>query len=371
MPLIHSKTPKAFKENIRTEIHAGKPQKQAVAIAYSVKREAEHKHAGGGRICMACGGKACSYAEGGEVKGVHESVPRLKSHPRYGYGEKEHAGRSEMGHATIQDSEKYGPFAKEEAKRVLGELRQMPNPKLKGLAEGGEVDDTSSDHSGGYDRTKNVGGGTVKGASGADIMHPSTWWAKGGEIKERDRSWSKAGRSSLEDLHKLKEMIKGSDKPEEHKKMFIEQIDKDIASHPQNKMALGGHVGKSGAQILSELPESDPFAGGEEHSKMAARMAKKRPTDKEVEEGAAKARVLREKEREAHREKMRKERGYAEGGEVEDHEDHLDIDLDHHADDEIAEGLGYELMEAIHSKEPKKIMEVLEACVLSCMMKGE
>ena len=43
MPLKKSKTEKALKENIKTEIKAGKPQKQAVAIAYSVKREAEKK----------------------------------------------------------------------------------------------------------------------------------------------------------------------------------------------------------------------------------------------------------------------------------------------------------------------------------------
>jgi hypothetical protein len=41
MPLKKSATPKAFKENIKTEIKAGKPVKQAVAIAYSEKREAE------------------------------------------------------------------------------------------------------------------------------------------------------------------------------------------------------------------------------------------------------------------------------------------------------------------------------------------
>jgi len=41
MPLIKSKSPKAFKENIKTEVKAGKPIKQAVAIAYSEKREAE------------------------------------------------------------------------------------------------------------------------------------------------------------------------------------------------------------------------------------------------------------------------------------------------------------------------------------------
>lgn len=40
MPLVHSKSKKAFEENIRREIKAGKPPKQAVAIAYSVKRKA-------------------------------------------------------------------------------------------------------------------------------------------------------------------------------------------------------------------------------------------------------------------------------------------------------------------------------------------
>jgi hypothetical protein len=36
-------TPKALKANIKAEIAAGKPPKQAVAIAYSVQREAEKK----------------------------------------------------------------------------------------------------------------------------------------------------------------------------------------------------------------------------------------------------------------------------------------------------------------------------------------
>ena len=41
MPLIKSMTPKALKANIKKEIEAGKPPKQAVAIAYSVQREAK------------------------------------------------------------------------------------------------------------------------------------------------------------------------------------------------------------------------------------------------------------------------------------------------------------------------------------------
>jgi hypothetical protein len=43
MPLIASMTPKALKANIKAEIAAGKPPKQAVAIGYSVQRKAEKK----------------------------------------------------------------------------------------------------------------------------------------------------------------------------------------------------------------------------------------------------------------------------------------------------------------------------------------
>lgn len=43
MPLKKSTSEKAFKQNVKAEIKAGKPVKQAVAIAYSVKREAKKK----------------------------------------------------------------------------------------------------------------------------------------------------------------------------------------------------------------------------------------------------------------------------------------------------------------------------------------
>lgn len=43
MPLIHSKKPSALKKNIATEVKAGKPVKQAVAIGYSVQHEAKRK----------------------------------------------------------------------------------------------------------------------------------------------------------------------------------------------------------------------------------------------------------------------------------------------------------------------------------------
>lgn len=46
MPLEHSASRAAFSHNVSTEMRAGKPQKQAVAIAYSEKRRAGGKDAG-------------------------------------------------------------------------------------------------------------------------------------------------------------------------------------------------------------------------------------------------------------------------------------------------------------------------------------
>jgi len=46
MPLVKSKSKKAFSKNVEIEMNAGKPQKQAVAIAYSVKRSAGKKDGG-------------------------------------------------------------------------------------------------------------------------------------------------------------------------------------------------------------------------------------------------------------------------------------------------------------------------------------
>lgn len=43
MPLIKSTSKKAFQKNVKREIAAGKPPKQAVAIAYSTKRAAAKK----------------------------------------------------------------------------------------------------------------------------------------------------------------------------------------------------------------------------------------------------------------------------------------------------------------------------------------
>jgi hypothetical protein len=43
MPLKQSSSKKAFDQNLKTEIKAGKPIKQSLAIAYSIQRKAKKK----------------------------------------------------------------------------------------------------------------------------------------------------------------------------------------------------------------------------------------------------------------------------------------------------------------------------------------
>ena len=43
MPLVKSASKSAFRKKIKAEMAAGKPVKQSVAIAYSVKRKAQGK----------------------------------------------------------------------------------------------------------------------------------------------------------------------------------------------------------------------------------------------------------------------------------------------------------------------------------------
>ena len=48
MPLVKSPSKEAFRKNIKAEM-SGKPQKQAVAIAYSVQRKAQSAKRGKGK----------------------------------------------------------------------------------------------------------------------------------------------------------------------------------------------------------------------------------------------------------------------------------------------------------------------------------
>jgi len=77
MPLIQGKSKKAFKENMETEMDAGKPQKQALAIAYSVQRKNKAKKMAEGGEVKTLGdmiGYPKAMAEGGEVEEHYDSI---------------------------------------------------------------------------------------------------------------------------------------------------------------------------------------------------------------------------------------------------------------------------------------------------------
>jgi hypothetical protein len=182
MPLMHMKSPKAFKHNIEVEEKAGKPQKQAVAIAYSEKAHAEHKKhlASGGMVqdCPLCGKmppeeneweageesdnslagyadggeikkpeppnpigypQGASWSNGGEIKGVHKPNGLNRDTGTSMAGVHARAAADDDGYVSKEAST---DFSKDQHRRVLGEMKSMKKPDL--YAEGGDVESDDS-----------------------------------------------------------------------------------------------------------------------------------------------------------------------------------------------------------------------------------
>lgn len=112
MSLIKGKSEKAFKQNVRTEMHEGKPQKQSLAIAYAMKRK-HKKLADGGPVLPGAASAQQSmrdafnprkrFADGGSVygtKGVHEDVPMYNREKN-----RVEKGKSQAGHLINQHGE--------------------------------------------------------------------------------------------------------------------------------------------------------------------------------------------------------------------------------------------------------------------------
>jgi hypothetical protein len=116
MPLIPGKSKKSFGKNVETEMDAGKPQKQALAIAYAMKRKGKKK-----------------MAEGGSMeKGVHQ--PYGDADLGKSKTPKERMGQSMAGDAARDKHQ----WANQEHRRVLEEGRKQ---KTGYFAEGGQITD--------------------------------------------------------------------------------------------------------------------------------------------------------------------------------------------------------------------------------------
>jgi hypothetical protein len=122
MPLIKSKSDKAFKSNIKAEIAAGKPVKQAVAIAYSTKRAAK-KATGGAVDPMNYDSDQDYYQAVGRLKDEDDDTVEEQPPRRAVMAEQRRKEKSaKKNSANWQASEMYRPTDKAEALKQFNRL---------------------------------------------------------------------------------------------------------------------------------------------------------------------------------------------------------------------------------------------------------
>lgn len=86
MPLIQSRSKKAMSKNIEAEMDAGKPQKQSIAIAYSVQKK----------------NKAKKMAQGGMAEEPKDTVGSIIGYPGSPPVHKAHGGMINQGEDTAK-----------------------------------------------------------------------------------------------------------------------------------------------------------------------------------------------------------------------------------------------------------------------------
>lgn len=138
MPLMHGKSDKAFSHNVRAEMNAGKPQKQALAIAYHEKR-ARKANGGavdsgeGDNICAPHGMASCQTCDADDMSKPDKPAPvtggyagggmidriMAKRHPDTGEHEDTEEGEEahEPDGASIED-----PEPEEERDDMIGRI---------------------------------------------------------------------------------------------------------------------------------------------------------------------------------------------------------------------------------------------------------
>lgn len=96
MPLLKSTSKGAFAHNVKAEIKAGRPPKQAVAIAYATKRAAQKK--------MSNGTPHHSSHSEQRSKHYHDAVANVTAQKTYGGADMMTQSRSQK----LQNDEDYG-----------------------------------------------------------------------------------------------------------------------------------------------------------------------------------------------------------------------------------------------------------------------
>src|SRR5271170_4534574 len=99
MPLIKGKSQKSFVKNLKTEMEAGKPQKQSLAIAYAMKRKAEH------RKKMADGGSLGDQQASGSMEQNQQALQQQQQQQKAKGGEVKMADGGDPVNAPVDNSQ--------------------------------------------------------------------------------------------------------------------------------------------------------------------------------------------------------------------------------------------------------------------------
>ena len=228
MPLIEGKSKKSLQKNIKTEIASGKEPKQAVAIAYAVKRRNQAK---GGEVkhveqkqthCEHCGQM---MAEGGQVhptekQMMHEGKPQSDM-AKLAKGGMAHCAHGGPAHCMSGCYSEGGEVHETQKKAMqIGQ----PHSQVAKLAEGGAVQnqklhpghqapkDPRLVHQTSVMRMGHSQSDVAKLAHGGsvvdEIMHSRKKMADGGEVEdesERDHDdWFKS-KQDLENVHYMED----------------------------------------------------------------------------------------------------------------------------------------------------------------------
>lgn len=172
MPLMKGSSDKAFSQNVRTEMEHGKPQKQALAIAYAMKRKAR----------MAYGGKMKKMAEGGIPEAEHESPS--SAHHQTRDEDKFHEEEYASGYESMpMDGAKENHRAEMEAGRDLNQHGEDETGPMGAYAQGGMYDDDDTP-----EKPAPIAGGYAEGGEIDDLD------MVGHIMKKRQMCYSEGGR---------------------------------------------------------------------------------------------------------------------------------------------------------------------------------
>src|SRR5271166_2766384 len=175
MPLLKGKSKKAFSHNVEAEMDAGKPQKQSLAIAYSMKRKAQHKSHGG---YMAEGGTAQPSQPRPQLPGSPEDRKKIQDSFNHALGFAEGGMLTDSGYQSSCNEHCESPcMVHEQAEPVNAMLPEDPP------------------HSEGRALSLNQHGASDEGAGDMDSIHPlikkimmsrAKGYSEGGKVANED-----------------------------------------------------------------------------------------------------------------------------------------------------------------------------------------